>query len=123
MRSCVLLSGLRHPNIVQMLGVHYGGSDEADISLIMEYMHMDLEHCMKTYPDIPLPYKTSILRDVAYGLVYLHSIPIIHRDLNAGNVFLTESLTAKVADLGVAKLHIRQRNSHDTNKKRLSWSY
>ena len=65
--ECVLLSGLRHPNVVQFMGVHYGGSDEADISLIMEYMHMDLEHCMKTYPDIPLPYKTSILRDVAYG--------------------------------------------------------
>ena len=106
--ECVLLSGLRHPNIVQMLGVHYGGSDEADISLIMEYMHMDLEHCMKTYPDIPLPYKTSILRDVAYGLAYLHSIPIIHRDLNVGNVLLAESLRAKIADLGVAKLLDRE---------------
>ena len=106
--ECVLLSSLRHPNIVQMLGVHYGGRDEADISLIMEYMHMDLEHCMKTYPDIPLPYKTSILRDVAYGLAYLHSIPIIHRDLNAGNVLLTESLRAKVADLGVSKLLDRE---------------
>ena len=106
--ECVLLSDLRHPNIVQMLGVHYGGSDEADISLIMEYMHMDLEHCMKTYPDIPLPYKTSILRDVAYGLAYLHSRDIIHRDLNAGNVLLTESLRAKIADLGVAKLFDRE---------------
>ena len=106
--ECVILSGLRHPNIVQMLGVHYGGSDEADISLIMEYMHMDLEHCMKTYPDIPLPYKTSILRDVAYGLAYLHSLNIIHRDLNAGNVLLTESLKAKIADFGVAKLFDRE---------------
>ena len=106
--ECILLSGLRHPNIVQMLGVHYGGSDEADISLIMEYMHMDLEHCMKTYPDIPLPYKTSILRDVAYGLAYLHSLNIIHRDLNAGNVLLTEFLRAKIADLGVAKLLERE---------------
>ena len=99
---------IRHLNIVQMLGVHYGGSDESDISLIMEYMHMDLEHCMKTYPDIPLPYKTSILRDVAYGLAYLHSLNIIHRDLNAGNVLLTESLKAKIADLGVAKLFDRE---------------
>ena len=102
-RECDILSGLRHPNVVQFMGVHCG-SDEADISLIMEYMHMDLEHCMKTYPDIPLPYKTSILRDVAYGLAYLHSKAIIHRDLNAGNILLTESLRAKIADLGVAKL-------------------
>ena len=89
--ECVLLSGLRHPNVVQFMGVHYG-RDEADISLIMEYMHMDLDQCMKTYPDIPLPYKTSILRDVAYGLAYLHSIPIMHRDLNAGNVLLTSGV-------------------------------
>ena len=104
--ECKLLSDLRHPNVVQFMGVSYG-RDEADISLIMEYMHMDLDQCMKTYPDIPLPYKTSILRDVAYGLAYLHSIPIIHRDLNAGNVLLTESLRAKIADLGVAKLFDR----------------
>ena len=101
--ECKLLSGLRHPNVVQFMGVHYG-REEADISLIMEYMHMDLNQCIKTYHDIPLPYKTSILRDVAYSLAYLHSIPIIHRDLNAGNVLLTESLRAKIADLGVAKL-------------------
>ena len=102
-KECDLLGNLRHPNVVQFMGVHYG-HDEADISLIMEYMHMDLDHGMKTYPNIPLPYKTRILRDVAYGLAYLHSIPIIHRDLNAGNVLLTESLRAKIADLGVAKL-------------------
>ena len=101
--ECRLLSSLRHPNVVQFMGVHFG-RDEADISLIMEYMHMDLEHCMKTYPNIPLPYKTSILRDVAYGLAYLHSLNIVHRDLNTGNILLTESLRAKVADLGVAKL-------------------
>ena len=52
--ECKLLSGLRHPNVVQFMGVHYG-RDEADISLIMEYMHMDLDQCMKTPPDIPPP--------------------------------------------------------------------
>ena len=89
------------------MGVHYG-RDEADINLIMEYMHTGLDKYLKTYPDIPLPYKTRILRDIAYGLAYLHSIPIIHRDLNAGNVLLTESGRAKIADLGVAKLFHNQ---------------
>ena len=45
---------------------------------------------------------------MAYGLAYLHSIPIIHRDLNTGNILLTESLRAKVADLGVSKLFDRK---------------
>ena len=44
--------------------------DEADISFIMEYMHMDLEYCIKTYPADFRPHLkllvTSILRDVAY---------------------------------------------------------
>ena len=105
--ECELLSVLSHPNVVQFIGVHCG-NDEADISLIMEYMHMDLDQCMKTYPDIPLPYKTSILRDVAYGLAYLHSKDIIHCDLNPGNVLLTEFLRAKIADLGVARLYIKK---------------
>ena len=105
--ECNLLSRLRHPNVVQFLGVHYG-QDEADISLIMEYMHMDLEHCITAYPNIPLPYKTSILRDVSYGLAYLHSKSVIHRDLNAGNILLTVSLRAKIADLGVARLFERR---------------
>ena len=102
--ECVLLSSPHHPNIVQMLGVHYGGNDEADISLIMEYMHMDLDHCIETYPNILLPYKTSILRDVAYGLAYLHSCNIMHRNIHPCNILLTESLKAKIADLGEAKL-------------------
>ena len=106
--ECILLSGLRHPNIVQMLGVHCDGSDEADISLIMEYMHMDLRYCMYTYPDIPLPYKTSILRDVAYGLAYLHSCNIMHCDINAGKILLTESLKAKIADFALAQLFNRE---------------
>ena len=104
--ECDLLSTLHHPNVVQFMGIHWG-HDKADMSLVMEYMHMSLEHCMKIYPKIPLPYKTSILRDVAYGLAYLHSIPIIHRDLNTGNILLTESLRAKIGDLGVSKLFDR----------------
>ena len=63
MRSTKLVLSL-HLILLLVSPVHETIGD--DISLIMEYMHMDLDHCMKTYPDIPQPYKTSILRDVAY---------------------------------------------------------
>ena len=94
------MSRLRHPNVEYMQLWSRRGRHQSHHGVHA----MDLEQCMNTYPNIPLPYKTRILRDVAYGLAYLHSIPIIHRDLNAGNVLLTESLRAKIADLGVAKL-------------------
>ena len=87
LNECVLLSKLKHPNIVQFLGVHSTKDNEY---LVMEYMHMDLAQCLKTYRDIPASIKISILHDVSYGLLHLHSQdpPILHRDLTATNISL-----------------------------------
>ena len=58
------------------------------------------------YGVLPEAISYGILRDVALGLRYLHehSPPIIHRDLSANNVLLTSSMSAKISDLGVAKI-------------------
>ncbi|KAL5505761.1 hypothetical protein EMCRGX_G007255 [Ephydatia muelleri] len=106
--ECVLLSKLKHPNIVQFLGIH---STKENEYLVMEYMHMDLAVCLKTYRDIPASVKVSILHDVSYGLLHLHSQdpPIIHRDLTATNILLTQDMRAKIADLGVSKIFDLQR--------------
>ena len=102
-RECVLLSRMRHPNIVQFMGVHYI-RDPLDLTLIMEYLPMDLEKCLNKYPNLPLPMKLSILLDVSYGLLHLHNASIIHRDLSAANVLLTPDMRAKITDLGVSKV-------------------
>ena len=101
--ECNLLGTLKHPNIVQFLGVH---RTKEDVFLVMEYMHMDLGHCLETFPNIPLSFKSAILQDIMYGLQHLHSQapPIIHRDLTASNILLTEGMRAKIADLGVSKM-------------------
>ena len=43
--------------------------------------------------------------DIARGLTALHAVRVIHRDLKSRNVLLTETLTAKVADVGIAAVH------------------
>ncbi len=104
--ECIILSKLRHPNIVEFIGVHYGLRGHTDITLIMECVSTDLDNFLVVHPNIPLPVKLSILCDVSFGLVYLHEYkpPIIHRDLTARNVLVTDRCHAKIADLGVAKL-------------------
>ena len=103
-QECRILSQLNHPNVVGFVGVHYG-RDRNDISLIMERLHCDLADFVKKNPDTPLCDRLHILYDVSKGLEYLHSQspPLIHRDLTAPNVLLTEDLTAKIGDLGVSR--------------------
>ena len=103
--ECILLSGLRHPNVVQFIGVHYGESKD-ELTLVMEMLYTDLEKCLSSHKHISLPIQLSILLDVAYGLLYLHSRNpvVIHRDLKASNILLTSDMRAKLADLGVSKI-------------------
>ena len=103
--ECELLSGLRHPHIVQFLGVWYEQGCRVPV-LVMEYLHTTLSACLERYGILPKEISYGILRDVALGLCYLHerSPPIIHRDISANNVLLTSNMNAKLSDLGVAKI-------------------
>ena len=103
--ECRLLSQVRHPNIVQFLGVCFKQRVRAPI-LVMEFLPTNLTSCIKHYSILPKEISYSILHDVALGLCYLHSQTpaIIHRDLSSNNVLLTHNMTAKISDLGVARI-------------------
>ena len=103
--ECRLLSQVRHPNIVQFLGVHFQEEVTAPI-LVMEFLPTNLTSCVEQYGILPKEISYSILHDVALGLCYLHgqTPPIIHRDLSSNNVLLASNMTAKISDLGVARI-------------------
>ena len=115
--ECHILSVLHHPNIVGFVGVHYG-RDKNDISLIMERLHTDLAKFIETHRDTNIATRIHILYDVSKGLHYLHSLtpPLIHRDLTAPNILLTEDLTAKIGDLGVSRYVDLERLTHVLTK-------
>ena len=104
--ECKVLSQLRHPNIVQFLGVHAEEGSALPI-LVMEYLPTgNLAGYLDKHGSPHENVGYVILRDVSLGLRYLHehTPPVIHRDLSANNVLLTTSLSAKISDLGVAKI-------------------
>lgn len=105
--ECLLLSRLRHPHIVQFLGVYMDTKSESPAPvLVMEYLPRTLSESLDEHGILPEEVSHSILRDVALGLHFLHDRidPIIHRDLSTNNVLLTTDMRAKISDLGVAKI-------------------
>ncbi len=104
-RECKLLSQLHHPCIVQFLGVYFEQDSQLPM-LVMEYLHTTLSACLDRYGVLQEEISYSILYDVALGLCYLHELSpaIIHRDLSTNNVLLTTDMSAKISDLGVAKI-------------------
>ena len=105
-QECFKFSMLRHPNLVQFLGVFYPSNAVTIPWLILEKLDTSLTQLLEKYKpsDLFLARKLSILQDVSLGIQYLHSQEIIHRDLSSNNILLTNHLVAKVADLGVAKV-------------------
>ena len=101
---------LRHPNIIQFLGVYYptgAGNTEMQLPvMVMEMMADSLTSFVDKHEKIPVHIKYSIVHDVSLGLCYLHNHdpPIVHRDLSPNNVLLTAHHVAKISDLGVAKV-------------------
>lgn len=125
--ECVIMSKLRHPHIVQFLGVYFPSGQQMEAEglmersiggtpspqglllpwLVMEKLPINLANFLER-KEVPIPYsvKSSLLLDISRGLYYLHthSPPIIHRDLTAKNILLTSALVAKIADFGVARI-------------------
>ena len=116
--ECERSSALRHPNIVQFLGVHISGG--AFPSLVMERLHANLTDLLIANPKIPLEMKFSFLHDVAKGLNYLHTYTptIIHRDLSTNNVLVSAGMVAKIGDLGTMHFVDGQRLSQMTREAR-----
>ena len=103
--ECRLLGTLRHPHIVQFLGIYFDPATDLPV-LVMEFLPAALAQCVERYGRLPAEISYAILRDVALGLCYLHEQrpPVIHRDLSANQVLLTGDMTAKISDFGVAKI-------------------
>ena len=99
-----VMAKMRHPHIVQFLGLCFLEGSALPV-LVMERLDSSLNGLLDDAPGLPLPLKRSLLADVARGLLYLHTRnpPVVHRDLSAQNVLLTSSMVAKISDLGNAR--------------------
>uniref|UniRef100_A0A8D0ACX8 Serine/threonine-protein kinase TAO3 n=1 Tax=Sander lucioperca TaxID=283035 RepID=A0A8D0ACX8_SANLU len=96
------LGQLRHPNTIEYKGCYL---KENTAWLVMEY-------CLGSASDLLEVHKkplqemeiAAITHGALLGLAYLHSHNMIHRDVKAGNILLTELGQVKLADFGSASI-------------------
>ncbi|GAQ89818.1 VH1-INTERACTING KINASE-like [Klebsormidium nitens] len=100
-----MLCKLRHPNIVQSLGVV---THQRPLMLLFEYLPKgDLADLLSRKGALPAATAIRYALDIARGMNYLHlqrPNPVLHRDLKPRNLLLDESGHLKVADFGLSKL-------------------
>ena len=104
-QECHLLSAIKHPHIVQYLGIYNDPEFKLPV-LLMELMDESLTQFLERFHE-PLPYHTEVnfCHHIALALSYLHSNGIVHRDLSSNNVLLIAGSRAKVTDFGMVKLY------------------
>ena len=103
-QECAFLSSIRHPYIVQYLGMTRDPESKLPV-LLMELLDSSLTNLLENCKG-PLTYhvEVDICHDIALAVSYLHSNDIIHRDLSSNNVLIIAGKRAKVTDFGMSKL-------------------
>lgn len=114
-REARLASSLDHPNICTIFDLN-----EANGTHFIAMQYVEGRNVRQLVDGRPLELVSalSIALQVADALTAAHERGIIHRDIKAGNVMVTDTGTVKVLDFGLAKLldeeSARARDVHHT---------
>ncbi|KAK9815615.1 hypothetical protein WJX72_006892 [[Myrmecia] bisecta] len=97
-----VLSGLKHPNIIRLLDMHFAANifyfvmEFASGGSLIEYVRKQEGHRLQEAE------AKRIFEQVIDAVDYCHRRRVIHRDLKPENILLDDSGNVKVADFGLA---------------------
>ncbi|XP_057450867.1 serine/threonine-protein kinase EDR1-like isoform X2 [Lotus japonicus] len=100
-----ILSRLRHPNVILFLGAC---TKPPGLSMVTEYMEMGslfyLIHMSGQKKKLSWRKRLKMLRDISRGLMHIHRMKIIHRDVKSANCLVDRHWTVKICDFGLSRI-------------------
>jgi len=106
-----ILEKVSHPNIIK----YFCKMEDFDsVYIIMEYIQAEtLYDFVLRSDEIPEMLVKLLFNSIVSGLTYLHSLGIIHRDLKAENILITEKGDVRIIDFGLSKIMSSSENSNE----------
>ncbi|CAI5465872.1 unnamed protein product [Closterium sp. Yama58-4] len=105
MTEIMVMTALRHPNVLRLLGMSVMGRS---FSMVSEFVpggdvSQRLEKARDGEKPFPWKERLRVAEGSLEGLAAIQRAGFIHRDFKSANVLLTKTLMPKVADFGLAK--------------------
>jgi len=95
---------LNHPNLVKCLGASFGET----VMLCMSVEKASLKDILVQMKQNNIFFNMKeiicISMDIAFGMHFLHTAKILHRDMNLGNFLVSSDFTVKVSDFGTCRV-------------------
>jgi serine/threonine-protein kinase len=90
-----------HPHVVRTY--HIGRVGDVIFLAIEDLRGMTLADLLEQEQVLPYLNACRLIRQVALGLDHLHSLDIVHRDIQPGNIWVTDDGRAKLMEFGAAR--------------------
>ncbi|XP_042976464.1 probable serine/threonine-protein kinase SIS8 isoform X3 [Carya illinoinensis] len=101
-----ILSRLRHPNVILFLGACMR---PPGLSMVTEYMERGslyylIQLSSSQNKMLSWRRRLKMLRDICRGLMCIHRMKIVHRDLKSANCLVNKHWTVKICDFGLSRI-------------------
>ncbi|KAK4933820.1 hypothetical protein LTR28_011211, partial [Elasticomyces elasticus] len=118
-REIKLLQSLNHHNVVALREVMV---ERNDCFMVFEYLSHDLTGLLN-HPTFTLSaaHKKHLARQLFEGLDYLHRRGVLHRDIKAANILVSNKGELKLADFGLARFFSKGKKVDYTNRVITIW--
>jgi len=112
-QEVTILSRLHHPHILMLIGscpeqgiLVYELMENGSLDQALFPQQQQQQQQQQQRPPLRWQDRVRIAAEVASALLFLHSAPepIVHMDLKPANVLLSNTLTSKLGDVGLARL-------------------
>ncbi|PWN29640.1 Pkinase-domain-containing protein, partial [Jaminaea rosea] len=112
-REIKLLKRLAHPNVCPVIDMVYEPASSptgaGTVYMVLPYMQHDLNGLLERLDSEDKPFTPAqiklYMKQLLEGTLYLHQNKILHRDIKAANILISNDGSLRIADFGLARAY------------------